>query len=79
MATARVGTQAWSGHCVGTDITLDIEPEAFVGNSPLVLASVLSRFFALYSSANSFVRLSLRQGGETVKRWPAMSGRQCLI
>lgn len=78
-ATARVGSKAWSGHCLGTDITLDIEPEAFVGNSPLVLASVLSRFFALYTSANSFVRLSLRHGGETVKRWPAMSGRQCLI
>ncbi len=42
-------------------------------------ASVLSRFFALYTTANSFVRLTLRQGGETVKRWPAMTGRQCLI
>ncbi|MEY4652420.1 MAG: hypothetical protein RI884_1001 [Pseudomonadota bacterium] len=79
MATARVGGPPWGGHCRGTDITLDIEPEAFVGNSPLVLASVLSRFFALYTTANSFVRLTLRQGGETVKRWPAMSGRQCLI
>ena len=78
-ATARVGSQAWGGYCRGTDVTLDIEPEAFVGNSPLVLASVLSRFFALYTSANSFVRLTLRQGGETVMRWPPMTGRQCLI
>lgn len=78
-ATARVGPQAWGGHCRGTDITLDFDPEAFVGTSPLVLAAVLSRFFALYTTANSFVRLSLRQGGETVMRWPAMSGRQCLI
>jgi type VI secretion system protein ImpG len=44
-----------------------------------VLAGVLSRFFALYTTANSFVRLSVRQGGEQVMRWPAMSGRQCLI
>lgn len=79
LATARVGTQAWGGYCRGTDITLDIDPEAFVGNSSLVLASVLSRFFALYTTANSFVRLTLCQGGETVKRWPAMSGRQCLV
>jgi type VI secretion system protein ImpG len=79
LATARMGGAPWGGYCRGTDITLDIEPEAFVGNSPLVLASVLSRFFALYTTANSFVRLTLRQGGETVKRWPAMSGRQCLI
>jgi type VI secretion system protein ImpG len=60
-------------------VTLDIEPEAFAGNSPLILASVLARFFALYTSANSFVRLSLQQSGETVMRWPAMTGRQCLI
>lgn len=79
LATARLDGQSWGGHCRGTDITLDIEPEAFVGTSPLVLASVLSRFFALYTTANSFVRLTLRQRGETVKRWPAMSGRQCLI
>ena len=79
IATARVGPQAWGGYCRGTDVTLDIEPEAFVGNSPLLLASVLARFFALYTCANSFVRLSLRQSGETVMRWPAMSGRQCLI
>lgn len=79
LATARLDGQPWGGHCRGTDITLDVEPEAFVGTSPLVLASVLWRFFALYTTANSFVRLTLRQGGETIKRWPAMSGRQCLI
>jgi len=78
-ATARLGSHTWGGPCRGTDVTLDIEPEAFVGNSPLVLASVLARFFALYTSANSFVRLTLRQGGETVMRWPPMTGRQCLI
>jgi type VI secretion system protein ImpG len=79
MSTARVSPQGWGGHCRGTDVTLDIEPEAFAGNSPLILASVLARFFALYTSANSFVRLSLQQSGETVMRWPAMTGRQCLI
>ena len=78
-ATARLGWDAWRGHCRGTDISLEFDPEAFVGTSPLVLAGVLSRFFALYTTANSFVRLSVRQGGEQVMRWPAMSGRQCLI
>ncbi len=78
-ATTRVGPQAWGGFCRGTDVTLDVEPEAFVGHSPMVLAGVLSRFFALYTTANSFVRLSLRQGGETVRRWPPMTGTQCLV
>lgn len=78
-ATARLGWDTWRGHCRGTDITLEFDPQDFVGTSPLVLAGVLSRFFALYTAANSFVRLSVKQGEELVMRWPAMSGRQCLI
>ncbi|RJF92733.1 type VI secretion system baseplate subunit TssF [Noviherbaspirillum saxi] len=79
VATARLGTDTWRGHCRGTDISLEFDAEAFVGTSPLVLAGVLSRFFALYTAANSFVRLSVQRGGEPWMQWPAMSGRQCLI
>lgn len=79
VATARLGTDTWRGHCRGTDIKLEFDAEAFVGTSPLVLAGVLSRFFALYTSANSFVRLSVHRGDEPWMQWPAMSGRQCLI
>ena len=79
VATARLGTDTWRGHCRGTDIVLEFDADAFVGTSPLVLAGVLSRFFALYTSANSFVRLAVTRGGEPWMQWPAMSGRQCLI
>jgi len=79
VATARLGRDVWRGHCRGTDIILEFEPDAFVGTSPLVLAGVLSRFFALYTAANSFVRLSVWRNGEPWMQWPAMSGRQCLI
>lgn len=78
-ATVRLGRDTWRGHCRGTDIVLEFDPDAFVGTSPLVLAGVLSRFFALYTSANSFVRLAVWRGGEPWMQWPAMSGRQCLI
>lgn len=78
-ATVRMGTDAWRGHVRGTDVTLEFDPDAFAGASPLVLASVLARFFALYTTANSFVRLSVQRAGEPWMRWPAMSGRQCLI
>ena len=78
-ATARLGRELWRGHCRGTDIVLEFDPDAFIGTSPLVLAGVLSRFFALYTSANSFVRLSVTRHGEPWMQWPAMSGRQCLI
>ncbi|KAB8044236.1 type VI secretion system baseplate subunit TssF [Janthinobacterium aquaticum] len=77
-ATARVGRDTWRGHCRGTDIVLEFDADAFVGTSPLVLAGVLSRFFALYTSANSFVRLAVWRAGEPWMQWPAMSGRQCL-
>ncbi|NVD73296.1 type VI secretion system baseplate subunit TssF [Duganella sp. BJB1802] len=79
VATARLGADTWRGHCRGTDIVLEFDADAFVGTSPLVLAGVLSRFFALYTSANSFVRLAVTRGGEPWMQWPAMSGRQCLI
>jgi len=78
-ASARLGRDTWRGHCRGTDITLEFDPDAFVGTSPLVLAGVLSRFFALYTSANSFVRLGVTRNGEPWMQWPSMSGRQCLI
>ena len=45
----------------------------------LMLASVLSRFFALYTSANSFVRLAVHRNGEPWMTCPPMSGRQCLV
>jgi type VI secretion system protein ImpG len=44
-----------------------------------MLAAVLAHFFALYTTANSFVRLAVWRGGELWKQWPAMTGRQCLI
>lgn len=78
-ATARLGQDSWRGHVRGTEVTLEFDPEAFAGGSPLVLASVLARFFALYTTANSFVRLSVLRGGEPWMQWPAMSGRQWLI
>ncbi|NHZ41522.1 type VI secretion system baseplate subunit TssF [Massilia aquatica] len=76
---ARIGSDTWRGHCRGTDIELEFDADAFAGTSPLVLAAVLARFFALYTSANSFVRLSVVRRGEPWKQWPAMVGRQCLI
>jgi type VI secretion system protein ImpG len=78
-ATARLGSDTWRGHCRGTDVELEFDADAFAGTSPLVLAGVLARFFALYTSANSFVRLSVWRGGELWMQWPAMTGRQCLI
>lgn len=77
--TAHVGTQAWRGYCRGTQVTLDFDEEGFVGASSLMLSAVLARFFAMYTTINSFVRLSVQRGEETRKRWPPMTGRQVVL
>lgn len=77
--TAHVGHQAWRGFCRGTEVTLEFEEEAFVGGSSLMMSAVLARFFAMYTSVNSFVRLAARQGDEITKHWPPMTGRQVVL
>lgn len=78
-ATARMGDEAWRGFCRGTEIVLEFDEGAFVGGSPLLLAAILARFFAMYTSINSFARLIARRGDETWNHWDAMSGRQRIL
>ncbi|MBC5764500.1 type VI secretion system baseplate subunit TssF [Ramlibacter albus] len=78
-ATAHIGADNWRGHVRGTDVVLEFDPDSFVGNSPLLLAGVLARFFALYTTINSFVRVAVDRGGERWMQYPAMSGRQWLL
>jgi type VI secretion system protein ImpG len=77
--TGQVGRTGWRGFCRGTEITLSFEEDAFVGGSPLLLAAVLARFFALYTSVNSFVLLSVLRGDEVWKQWKPMSGRHVVL
>ncbi|MEX2570216.1 MAG: type VI secretion system baseplate subunit TssF [Gemmatimonadota bacterium] len=79
--TRQIGEDAWRGFCRGHEITLMIDETAFVGTSPLLLTSVLSSFFSLYTSVNSFAQLVLRsQQREGVwMRWPARAGTQVLL
>ena len=77
--TVRVGQEAWRGYCRGTAITLAFDEEAFVGGSQLLLSAVLARFFAMYTSINSFVQLEVKRGDEIWKHWEPMSGRQLVL
>ena len=77
--TGRIGDSAWRGYCRGTEVHLAFDDEAFVGGSPLLLSAVLARFFALYTSVNSFVQLSVHRGDEVWKQWKPMSGRQQVL
>lgn len=77
--SARVGQGPRRGYCRGADVTLEFDEEAFVGGSPLLMAAVLARFFAMYTSINSFVRLGVRRSDEVWKQWDPMSGRQLVL
>lgn len=77
----QLGQDAWRGFCRGHEIDLMIDESAFVGTSPLLLTSVLSSFFSLYTSVNSFTQLVVRsQQREGIwMRWPARAGAQELL
>ncbi len=72
----RVGTEAWRGFCQGTEVTLVLDEDRFVGGGAVLLGAVLWQFFGLYSSVNSFVELVLRKYHQNTewKRWAPLTG-----
>ncbi len=77
----RVGSQAWRGFANGTEVSLTFDESAYVGGGAFLLASVLNRFFALYTSVNSFTQTVARsQQREGVwKRWQPLAGEQAVL
>jgi type VI secretion system protein ImpG len=80
-AVRRIGRDAWRGFVHGSAVTLEVDLRAFVGGSALLLAAVLARFFALYTSVNSFVEVSVatKQREGIWKTWPPTAGETALI
>jgi len=76
---ARMGDDAWRGYCRGTEIVLEFDEDAFVGSSAILLSAVLTRFFALYTSVNAFVRVVVMRGEEVWKQWEPISGYQTVL
>jgi type VI secretion system protein ImpG len=77
----RVGADSWRGFCQGTEVTLTFDENAYMGSGAFLMASVLQRFFALYTSVNSFAQLVIRstqREGEW-KRWPPIAGEQPVL
>lgn len=77
--TRQIGTDAWRGHCRGTGLKLEMDPEAFVGSSAVLFSAVLAQFFALYTTVNSFVELGVWRGDECLVQWKPMAGAQELV
>ena len=77
----RVGSQAWRGFAKGTEVTLTFDESAYGGGGAFLLASVLNRFFALYTSVNSFTRTVVKsQQREGVwYKWEPLAGEQAVL
>jgi type VI secretion system protein ImpG len=76
-----VGGDAGGGYARGVEVAIELDEEKYVGIGAYLFASVLERFFALYSSVNSFTKLVYRtkQSGVDVKRWPPRAGEQPVV
>lgn len=62
----------------GTAIELAVDEDQFIGGSAFLFGAVLSRFFGLYCTLNSFTQLTLRsrQREMELAQWPPQTGSQ---
>lgn len=77
----RVDATLPAGFCRGLEVTVELDPQKYVGTGTYLFACVLERFLGLFTSINSFSQLVLRMKGsdETVKKWPPRAGEQQLL
>ncbi|MGK6316966.1 type VI secretion system baseplate subunit TssF [Neorhizobium sp. DT-125] len=77
-STARLGS---GGMVPGTEIALEFDPAAIDRPSAFLFGSVLDRFFSLYTSVNSFTRLtgSMKGQSKPIAMWPARAAERPLL
>ncbi|MHC2219992.1 type VI secretion system baseplate subunit TssF [Rhizobium leguminosarum] len=77
-STARLGS---GGMVPGNEIALEFDPAAIDRPSAFLFGSVLDRFFSLYTSVNSFTRLTIGMKGQSrpIARWPARAAERPLL
>ncbi len=65
----------------GTDVTLEFDPATIDRPTAFIFGTVLNHFFGLYTSINSFTRLTVTMRGqsEPVARWPARAADRPLL
>lgn len=75
---ARIESEHGFVFCQGMAIDTDLDEEQFAGGGAFLFASVLNRFFGLYSAINSFtqLRVTTRQRKGIVWAWPPRTGEQ---
>jgi type VI secretion system protein ImpG len=67
---------AKAGMCRGMEIFVEFDEEKYSGTGVFLVASVLERFFALYTGVNSFTKMIAKtsQAEGYLKSWPPRAG-----
>ncbi len=76
---ARVVSETGVAFCRGTDVMVQFDENEYVGTGVYLLASVIEKFLGLYSTINSFSRLTAKTNKGVLKRWPPLAGEQILL
>lgn len=65
----------------GTDVTIEFDPAMIERSAAYIFGSVLNHFCGLYTSVNSFTRLTLTMRGQSdpIVRWPARAAERPLL
>ncbi|WP_337270443.1 type VI secretion system baseplate subunit TssF [Oryzifoliimicrobium ureilyticus] len=74
---ARIG----SAMVPGTDVALEFDPALIDRAGAYIFGNILNHFFSLYTSINSFTRLTIRMRGqsEMLAQWPARAANRPLL
>jgi type VI secretion system protein ImpG len=77
----RVASEHGVGFARGMRIEIEFDEEQFSGSGAYLFASVLEKFFGLYTSMNSFTQLVARsrQRREALEEWTPRAGQSVLI
>jgi len=78
---ARVSSPHGLTFCPGIHVDLSLDEEQYVGSGVFLLASVLERFFGLYSGLNSFSQLRVKtlQRKGVLREWAPRAGEQIVL
>jgi type VI secretion system protein ImpG len=76
----RTGTAVSSGFARGTEVTVELDEQKYLGTGAFLFARVLEQFLGLYVSMNSFSQMigKTKQRG-VLKKWPPRAGAQPLL
>jgi type VI secretion system protein ImpG len=77
----RVRSEYGVGFARGTRVEIEFDEDQFSGSGAYLFASVLEKFFGLYTSMNSFTQLVARsrQRREVLEEWAPRAGQSILI